>query len=213
MLQKIILRDQIGSWLQEQLLSGSLQNGEKLSLVDISKDLEVSVTPIREALSQLSRAGIVETIPNRGFFVPALSAKEAQDIYPAIYALEKLALEQSKLDSELLIRLKQIQTKFENAISNEEAARFDLEFHEILISNYENRVTANILRDLKIRVFFYELEYMNSKNHKKSSETHLKIIQALEVGNKSKAYRLLQQNWETSAEFIEKHYAKNSSIL
>ncbi|MEX0313852.1 MAG: GntR family transcriptional regulator [Allomuricauda sp.] len=212
MLQKIVLRDQIGSWLQEQLLSGSLQNGEKLSLVDISKDLEVSVTPIREALSQLSRAGIVETIPNRGFFVPALSAKEAQDIYPAIYALEKLALEQSIVDSELLTGLRQVQTKFEYATNNEDAVRFDLEFHEILISNYKNKVTANILRDLKIRVFFYELEYMSSKNHKKSSESHLKIIQALEAGNKSKACRLLQQNWETSAEFIEKHYAKNLSI-
>ncbi|MEM8890151.1 MAG: GntR family transcriptional regulator [Bacteroidota bacterium] len=210
MIQKIVLRDQISIWLQEQMLSGKIKNGQKLSLVEISNDVNVSVTPIREALSQLARAGIVESISNRGFFVPKLSAKEAKDIYPAIYSLEKLAIEQSQFSEQQLKKLRQAEKKFEKASSRQDAVRYDLKFHEILIEGYENEVVKNILSDLKIRVFFYELEYMQSENFKKSIDGHKKLIEALEDGKIKKASLLLQENWEISAEFIKKYYSEEA---
>lgn len=210
MIEKIILRDQVSNWLQEQMLNGKVESGQKLSLVDISRDIDVSVTPIREALAQLVRAGIVQTISNRGFFVPKLSTKEAKNIYPAIYSLEKLALEQSTYSSEHLDKLDRIQLKFENAADIEDAVRFDLRFHEVLVENYDNEVIGNILRDLKVRVFFYELEYMKSSEHHSTSiATHRAIIEALREGETVMAGKLLQENWEISSQFIEQHYQEN----
>ncbi|MGW9685317.1 GntR family transcriptional regulator [Flagellimonas sp. 2504JD1-5] len=207
MIGTISLRDQISHWLQEQMLNGKIKSGQKLSLAELSRDIEVSVTPIREALVQLVRTGIVRNISNRGFYIPQLSSKEAKSIYPAIYALEKLAIEQSQISYSQITTLASIQSEFEKAPTREDAVRLDLQFHNSLTCSYENEVIHNILNDLKVRVFFYELKYMeNSKNHQKSVEAHYSILQALIDKNIKKTTSLLQKNWETSAKFIEKLY-------
>lgn len=214
MIQKIALRDQIGQWLQDQMLKGKIKSGDKLSLAEISRDIDVSITPIREALVQLVRAGTVKNISNRGFYIPQLTAKEAADIYPTIYALEKLALEKSKFSAYHLSRLESVHSSFEKAKTKEEAVRLDLEFHELLLKDYRNDIIKNILNDLKVRVFFYELHYLeNSVNHLKSIKTHHALLTCLAKGNLEKASALLQENWETSAIFIEQQYKTQQQIL
>ncbi|MGX1928800.1 GntR family transcriptional regulator [Flagellimonas sp. 2504JD4-2] len=212
MIETISLREQISHWLQEQMLHGKVKSGQKLSLAELSRDITVSVTPIREALVQLVRTGIVKNIPNRGFYIPQLSSKEAQSIYPAIYALEKLALEQSTISPGQITTLASIQSEFEKASTKQEAVRLDLQFHDVLVRNYDNEVIRNILKDLKVRVFFYELQYMdNPKNHQKSIHAHYAILNSLMDKNITKAAKLLQENWETSANFIENSYNTETS--
>lgn len=214
MIQRIALRDQIGQWLQGQMLKGKIKSGDKLSLAEISRDIDVSITPIREALVQLVRAGIVENISNRGFYIPQLTAEEAANIYPAIYALEKLALEKSKFSAYHLGRLESVHSNFEKARNKEEAVRLDLEFHELLLKDYQNGIIKNILNDLKVRVFFYELHYLeNPKNHLKSIKTHHALLTSLTNGNLEKASSLLHENWETSAIFIEQQYKTRQQIF
>lgn len=212
MIETISLREQISHWLQEQMLHGKVKSGQKLSLAELSRDIAVSVTPIREALVQLVRSGIVRNIPNRGFYIPQLSSKEAQSIYPAIYALEKLALEQSDISPGQITTLASIQSEFEKASTKQEAVRLDLQFHDVLVRNYDNEVIRNILKDLKVRVFFYELQYMDHpKNHQKSIHAHYAILNSLMDKNLTKAATLLQENWETSANFIDNHYNTETS--
>ncbi len=213
MIQRITLRDQISQWLQEQMLSGKIKSGQKLSLAELSRDIQVSVTPIREALVQMVRTGIVTNISNRGFYIPQLSSEEAKNIYPAIYALEKLAMEKSQFSSSHIKTLNSIQSKFEKAASKEEAVRLDFQFHKSLTSVYHNKVVQNVLNDLKVRVFFYELQYMDDiSNHQKSIGEHHNILNALVDGNLEKATLILQENWETSASFIEAYYDNNQFV-
>ncbi len=67
--------------LQEDILTGKLGNGEKLTEMKICNEYGVSRTPVREALRQLESDGLIETIPNRGAFVVGLSQQDLNDIY------------------------------------------------------------------------------------------------------------------------------------
>ncbi len=181
--------------------------GERLSLPDIAEKTGVSVTPIREALAQLEQAGVVSKVANRGFFVPHLSVTEAQDIYPIIISLETMAIRQSKFSPAQIQRLEQIQSKFEKARSKERAVKYDLQFHETLLENFNNKIANRILADLKVRVFFYELDYMsNSESKKGSYDCHRQIISFLKKGKPEKAAILLQKNWEASLDFLIQYY-------
>ena len=128
MIEKVVLRDQVRQFLQNEMLKRNIAFGERLSLADIARQIDVSVTPIREALTQLEQAGIVTTIANRGFFVPRLSVQEAGEIYPIISSLESMAVEQSPYSSRQLKRLRTVQTDFEKAGNEEEAVKLDLRF-------------------------------------------------------------------------------------
>lgn len=211
MIQKIILRDQVREYLQQEMLNRKIGFGERLSLAKIARKINVSVTPIREALTQLEQAGIVNTIANRGFFVPPLSIKEAQEIYPIISQLECMAVQQSHYTASQLRKLEKIQTRFENAMDPEQFVKLDLQFHQTLIEGYDNSIANRILNDLKVRVFFYELEYMNKTNNRDSSaHCHRQIIEMLDNARIEEAVQLLKENWAVSLKFIKDNYTKES---
>jgi DNA-binding GntR family transcriptional regulator len=67
--------------LQEDILSGRLASGDKLTEMRICNEYGVSRTPVREALRQLEMDGLIETIPNRGAFVIGLSEQDILDLY------------------------------------------------------------------------------------------------------------------------------------
>lgn len=74
--------------LREKIRSGELAPGEKLLVDDLSKDLAMSRTPIREALRTLAADGLVEHRPHLGTTVSARSASEIDDAYGIRLLLE-----------------------------------------------------------------------------------------------------------------------------
>jgi len=65
--------------LRHDILAGRWAPGDKLQLIALSEDYGTSSTVVREALTRLTAVGLVELIPNRGFFVPRLSLAELRD--------------------------------------------------------------------------------------------------------------------------------------
>lgn len=204
MIEKIVLRDQVREYLQKEMIERNITFGEKLSLAEIARKIDVSVTPIREALTQLEQVGIVQTIANRGFFVPSLTYEEAKDIYPIIINLESMAVQASVFSDEQIAKLKTAQEAFEAATTNELAVKADLEFHKILIEGYKNNIASRILKDLKFRVFFYELEFMNHADEKQQSFAyHRQMIEQALLGKTDKVAKLLEENWQSSLHLIK----------
>lgn len=207
MIQKIVLRDQVKEYLCEQMLQKKLSFGQRLSLPEIANEVNVSVTPIREALTQLQQSGIVDLIPNRGFFLPHLSTKEASEIYPLISSLECLALENSNFTTKQIEELEAINDKILIVPEIKEVVKLDLKFHQTLVENYDNDTVKQILTDMKVRVFFYELEYMQLEGSISNSNVgHHSIIEQLKANNISMAILELKKNWHTSENFITTKY-------
>mgnify|MGYP001083487625 CR=1 FL=1 len=75
---RVVLRDKIKEHLLLQIQKGNLKVGKTVNLAALSRATGISVTPIREALSQLEHAQVLQAIPNRGFVVAQLSKSEVK---------------------------------------------------------------------------------------------------------------------------------------
>lgn len=79
-LVKMPIKDQVYNVIKERILNEEIKLGEKINMLSLSKELGVSNTPIREALSMLERDGLIEFMPNVGPCVFPLS----QDMFRSI---------------------------------------------------------------------------------------------------------------------------------
>ncbi|WP_431979773.1 GntR family transcriptional regulator [Streptomyces qinglanensis] len=87
------LREQIREHLVEGIVSGRWKPGERIVERRIAAELEVSQTPVREALRELEALRLIESAPNKGVRVRELSAADLEEIYPVRAGLEQIAAE------------------------------------------------------------------------------------------------------------------------
>ncbi|AZQ58124.1 GntR family transcriptional regulator [Maribacter sp. MJ134] len=205
MIRKVNLRTQVRDHLLSQMVRGELQIGKTINLAALSRELNISVTPIREALTQLQQANIIKAIPNRGFIIAELDVKEAEDLYNLVASLEVMAIENSEFDTQDIEALKLQQQVFEDAKDALSRIQADLEFHRLLTKGYENDLTLQILNDLKTRIFFYERAFMTDDSfYNKSDNQHDAIISAIADDNVPTASLLLKMNWMLILNYIQK---------
>lgn len=86
------LRDHVHERILELLLSGGLEPGTRLGIDTIARDLDVSPTPVREAMVQLERTGLVTREALKGYRVaPPLGAEQLAELFDARLMLETTA--------------------------------------------------------------------------------------------------------------------------
>ena len=184
---------------------GHLNAGNSVNLAALARKLNVSVTPIREALTQLQQSQVIEAIPNRGFFIKELSHDEAKNLYEIVAQLEVLAIEESKFDEETIADLRKQQQLIQQAKNPLERINAYMDFHHLLTKNYNNSVAQQILGDLKTRVFLYEKAFMSDETfYYNTDNQHEAIISAIEEDNLPSAALVLKMNWLLVQDYIEK---------
>jgi len=90
-LRKRSLSDEVYDFLYRKIIAGKYSAGDWLRQEDISTQLGVSQTPVREAFDRLVATGLAERVPYRGVRVPKLEAKEILDAFIMRLVLESLA--------------------------------------------------------------------------------------------------------------------------
>lgn len=196
MITKINIRDQVKELLVKAMKSGEMKPNQPLSLAALARELEVSVTPIREALTQLEQTNIIQSLPNKGFVIPELSDTEALDLYELVAELEVLAVRKSSFSKGLISKLKKQQQVFEKTTIGIDRINADMDFHEILTSNSKNMLVLKILSELKIRIFFYEMDFMENQHFYEESENHhQQIIHFLEKNQIENTCNVIKENW------------------
>ena len=208
MSQITILRDKVKDHLLGQIEKGELEIGKTINLAALSRTIGISVTPIREALSQLEQARVINAAPNRGFVVTGLTQLEARNLYETIAQLEVMALEQSTFtfkDIEIL-RIQEGRLKDEKSLN----ARF--EFHRLLAQNCSNTVLLQTLESLKVRLRFYEQGFaQDSTFFDSANRQNESILQAIEQDNIPTAALILKMNWMTVLEHVQRKIGRNSA--
>jgi GntR family transcriptional regulator, vanillate catabolism transcriptional regulator len=87
----LVRQQLVVSHIREMILTGTLSGGDRLLEIDLSERLEVSRTPIREALITLAEDGLVEYRPNRGYVVRSFTLQYVLDANKVRAVLESLA--------------------------------------------------------------------------------------------------------------------------
>ena len=83
-----VLHQEVAVRLRQRIVEGQLAPGAKLNERELAELLNVSRTPLREALKMLAAEGLVELLPNRGAVVAQMSAQDVADTFEVIAGLE-----------------------------------------------------------------------------------------------------------------------------
>ena len=85
------LKDHVYDYIAEQILEGNLAPEQKINESVICEKLNISRTPVREALIQLSSEGVLKNMARKGFVVKALTEREVAELYSVIGVLDGYA--------------------------------------------------------------------------------------------------------------------------
>lgn len=126
------LAEEVADRIRAAIFAGTFPPGAQLRELELSRELDVSRGPVREALSRLEREGLVQIQWHRGAHVTALSAQDAEELYTLRSALEKLAVDRvvhvaSPADFD---ELDAIVDRMQRADTDHELLQLDLEFHD-----------------------------------------------------------------------------------
>ncbi|QRM46925.1 FCD domain-containing protein [Rhizobium sp. BG4] len=121
--------------IERMIIDGELKPNERVNENGLSQRLGVSRGPIREACSALAAMGLIEIIPNRGFFIRALSTDEALDLSEAragVFGCMAMMLAERITDAELAV-LRGLIDKMEEIVALGDLHIYypvNLEFHK-----------------------------------------------------------------------------------
>jgi DNA-binding GntR family transcriptional regulator len=86
------LSQSIARFLEEKIIEGKMEAGKRLVPDEIAESLKVSKSPVREALLNLQKEGLVNNVPRVGFFVADINMEDIDEIYPIRAALISLTI-------------------------------------------------------------------------------------------------------------------------
>lgn len=151
------LREQVYQALRQIILAGDIASGERIVETKLAKQLNVSRTPIREAIGQLQREKLIVSNPNGGFRVATMSIKDAIQLYDCRIALEQVSVKDAceLVNSPNLEQLEQYVVSAEKlAESNKgkansfELLELDYQFHHLIAEISDNQWLLALLEQV-----------------------------------------------------------------
>jgi DNA-binding GntR family transcriptional regulator len=151
------LTDKVYEKLRQALLSGVWEPGQKITARSLSRDMEVSLTPVREAMMKLANEGALEISETRAFLVPLLSRAKYEEVTGIRMALEPLATEAAMpfITPKVIDRLEELNEHLKALIEDEqynEALQTDSQFHHTIYTHADQEVLKSMIDALWLRV-------------------------------------------------------------
>ena len=204
MISRAPLRDEVCRQILDRIHRGDLPPGSRIRDSDLASQLGVSRTPIREALLQLAREGVLDTTMGQGFRVRPLDAAELREVGDILGSLESLALRLSP-PPDRLDRLRQVDRRLEQT-RGDVSRCLDLEdeWHRILLEACPNRRLLELITSLRQVPRRYLAAYMRDAGRLSlSTLPHQKILQALETDGCDSAAAVFEQQWRRGVAELE----------
>src|SRR3989441_9468111 len=203
-IDRIPLRERVYGLLQQAIVSGELQPGQRVRDVDLAAQLGVSRTPVREALQRLEDEGLVETLPGALTRVVPLDTQAAREAFPVVAVLHGLAtrLAVEQLTERDLASLRQENERLGAALKAGDVTRADDAFHSVLVRVSGNSEIQHVLDRLMPKVRRLEFAQFGSLTARTSVLQHQAIISACEQRLSAQAASLTEQNWLSLGQLI-----------
>lgn len=191
--------------LREDILNGVYKSGDSLIEVKIAKQLNVSRTPVREAIRQLELEGLVNSIPNRGVTVNGITIKDIKDIYEIRRVLEGMAAKWAieKITDEEVSKLQEVYELMEFYTMKKDVnqiSKLNTRFHEIIFNATKSNIIKHILKDFQFYVKWARHESLCSPGRMEEAlKEHHDILLAFIKRDKEEAERCLNIHVENSS--------------
>ena len=182
-------RDQVSDALRAALIAGELEPGEVYSAPGLAARFGVSATPVREAMLDLVREGLVDIVPNKGFRVTEVSERQLDEytqirelieipvIVGLVHTADREQLEALRPQAELIV---------EAAVGGDLIGYLeaDRRLHLGLLALAGNEHLVAVVEDLRKRSRLFGLqELADAGKLESSAREHLELLDALIAGD------------------------------
>jgi len=181
--------DEVYERLREAILTKQVFPGQRLNVDEISRQLGVSLTPVRSALELLAADGLVEVRPRSGTFVAILKASDVEETMDVRCALECLAAEKAveRLSDQDIATARDLLKVLSKPIYNEEDRQehedANSQLHLILIHAGGNRRLAEIYEKLHAHLTIARVHRTSTDWSRRTTQEqveHDEIVAAME---------------------------------
>lgn len=197
--------------LQYNIINLELIPGSAVSENELSSILELSRTPVREALIELSKVGLVDIQPQRGSYITRIDYELIEESRFMRLVLEnavlKLACE--GISQEYMDKLRYNLNQEENSLAVQDSARLfelDNDFHKLLFHSVDKARTYEIIRSQMVHFDRLRALSLKTVKHDKTVEDHENILYAIERHDPELAEMLMTRH-------LTRHRVEKSELV
>lgn len=199
----VLLSDLVYGTIKDGIINGSIPAGEKVSETQLARQLNVSRTPVREALRKLSVEGFVKLESNTSFIVCKFEKKDAMEVLAIRRLLEGEAARLAALtldDHGRAVMEREIsiidndgvlitEDGASQDVMSESFTSYDIKFHDSvyeLAGNEKLYDLSKLIRDKQVRLYLAKA-WLGSNHNKVFMQQHREIAEAILEGDADKA--------------------------
>jgi len=196
------LADDVADRLRDAILQGSFKPGEPLREEQLAVMLDVSRGPVRVALVQLEREGLVLVRRHRGATVARLSRSDLDEVYSLRLALEVLAVKRAVryATEEDFAALDAVMVAFDMVLtrdpSEKEVAELDVRFHDLIYRAARHQRLYDCWANLRSQIYIFLLSrnVANADFRDVTVNAHADLLAALRARDEARITTLIEEH-------------------
>ena len=202
------LKEKAYDILKELILTGRLEQGKLHNEKRLAEVLGVSRTPVREALLELSREGMVSFVPSKGVKVLKITPKQVQEVFELRriiegYIIKAISKQLTPVD---LKKIEKILAKQDRSASRDEELSFiemDKEFHLFMASKMGNQQIETILQNLRDQIHLMGIRAIKDQSRSQQVlKEHQRIFSALKKKDSKRAHEELMKHLNNTEKIL-----------
>jgi DNA-binding GntR family transcriptional regulator len=186
--------------LKQAIIRGEVAPGDRLVESRLAEALDISRTPVREAIHKLEREGLLRKLPKGGFAVVSLSREEIDETFGIRCVLESYAarLAAQNYSKQELVPLEEKIREFQRFLDEgelDELPRVNTEFHSLFYSLSRSPKLIKMINDLRDQIYrFRKILLKKDKWAELSNQDHVKILEAIRDRDANRVERVVKQH-------------------
>jgi DNA-binding GntR family transcriptional regulator len=186
--------------IKRMLVVDQLVAGQKIRYQDLSKKLQMSQTPVIQALTRLENEVLVKSEANKGFFVPELNLNEARELYELRVIIEEFLVQQTaqRITDSQLIQLSEIMAEHASVIGEiytRQRLWLDARVHLTMASFSGHEVGHKTLANIFDRLYLrYRPERLSATRMNETKTEHQYLLRALRSRDPIEAAKVLRDH-------------------
>ena len=221
MLNTKSLREQVYEYLRDEIQNRNLLPGSTINLNNISQQLGISKTPLRDAVIQLEIEGFVTILPRRGVTVKKLTLQEIKDSYEIVGALEGSVIlnEFEKISASHISQMEALNHEQKAALEKEDYENYyklNLNFHNIFNTLSDNKALMHLITPFKQRLYDFPRRGYIKEWEMNNCEEHHQFIELVKKKDREGAARIMRDvHWSYAVQekFILQFYENANGNL
>ena len=202
--EAVSLADQAYNEIKKRIFDFELMPGDRLSESELAQQIDVSRTPLRQALQRLQHEGFVEAIPKVGWLIPPLDFEKFDELYDFRVLIEAHAVRALCASDEDRSRLQKLSRIWHVPVKErlqdpDRVGMLDEAFHSQIVECTGNRELLRTYREITERMrIIRRLDFYNADRVTATYEEHATILSAIQKRRADEAQRLLRAHIEQS---------------